>query len=136
LLEVLFGEVIVPPAVMHEFMRRGEPPAWLVERAPADNPDREIGTSALGRGEREAVMLALQVGADSLILDDEAGRRLALSLGLPIIGTLGLLLVAKQQGAIAAIHPIADALVSVNFRLSPRLVEGVLVEDGEAQGES
>jgi predicted nucleic acid-binding protein len=57
LLEILFGEIIVPPAVMHEFTRRGEPPAWLVERAPVDNPDLEAGTSALAcaRGGRRGL---------------------------------------------------------------------------------
>jgi predicted nucleic acid-binding protein len=131
LLRDLFGEVLVPPAVMHEFVRRATPPAWLVERRPPAPLDPRLSGRPLGGGEREAIALALHLGVDWVILDDEAGRRLAASLGLPVIGTLGVVLLATEEGVVDAVRPLVDALTAVNFHLAPRLVARILTDAGE-----
>lgn len=61
--------------------------------------------SALGAGESETIAVALEVEADLILLDDKAARRLASPLGLPLRGTLGLLLKAKELGFIQEIRP-------------------------------
>jgi hypothetical protein len=131
LLRDLFGEVLVPPAVMDEFVRRASPPAWLVERQPPVPLDSRASATPLGSGEREAIALALHVGVDWIVLDDEAGRRVAATLGLPVIGTLGVVLLAKQEGVIDAVRPLVDALTAVNFHLSPQLVARMLRDADE-----
>jgi predicted nucleic acid-binding protein len=48
-----------------------------------------------------------------VVLDDEAARRLAIALGLPVIGTLGILVLAKQEGIVATVRPLVEALAEV-----------------------
>jgi predicted nucleic acid-binding protein len=87
----------------------------------------------LGPGETEAISLALDISVDWIVLDDEPARRLAESLGLPVIGTLGLLLLAKRRRIIDTVKPLADALVVVDFRATPALLASVLRQAGEIE---
>ena len=85
----------------------------------------------LDRGEAEAIALALELGADELLIDERLGRREALRLRLSITGLLGVLLVAKRRGLVAMIRPVMDALMTqAGFRLSEQLYT-VLVAAGE-----
>jgi predicted nucleic acid-binding protein len=88
-------------------------------------------SARLGKGEREAIALALELQATELIIDDLPARRLATSLGLPIIGTLGLLLRAKKKGVILAVRPLMEDLQARDFHISERLFEGILAAAGE-----
>jgi predicted nucleic acid-binding protein len=75
--------------------------------------------------------LALETHARLVILDDRPARRLAQSLGLTVIGTLGILLAAKQRQLIATVQPSLDALLQHDFRISQRLYEQVLLDAQE-----
>jgi predicted nucleic acid-binding protein len=70
--------------------------------------------------------------ADLVILDDRPARRLALGLGLPVVGTVGILLRAKQTGFITAVRPLLENLLEVGFRLSPAIRDKVLTDAGES----
>lgn len=83
----------------------------------------ESTSPTLGRGEREAIALAAKMGARWLILDDFPGPRVAASHGLPVIGTVGLLLAAKRDALVSAIAPLLDQLAAAHFRLSSSLLE-------------
>jgi predicted nucleic acid-binding protein len=61
---------------------------------------------------------------------------LAATLGLPVIGTLGVVLLAKQEGVIDAVRPLVDALTAVNFHLSPQLVARMLRDADERDTDS
>ena len=63
----------------------------------------------LAAGEAEAIALAVESGANLIVLD-ERGRRAAQRLGLPVIGTLGVLIAAKDRGLLAAVRPVLGAL--------------------------
>ncbi len=91
----------------------------------------QILRASLGGGESEAISLALELSAQLIILDDRPARRLAKALGLPVIGTLGALLLAKQKGLLPAIKPEMDALVNFGFRISQDLYDRVLGDAGE-----
>ena len=65
----------------------------------------------LGWGECAAMILAEELEADQLLIDDLEARRVALSRNLKIIGTIGILLVAKQQGLIPKIKDVLDDLI-------------------------
>jgi predicted nucleic acid-binding protein len=55
------------------------------------------------------------------------GRQEALRLGIPIIGILGILLVAKQRSLIPQVQPVMDALINrAGFRISPQLYQRIL----------
>lgn len=65
-------------------------------------------------------------------MDERLGRNVALRLGLPVISTVRLLLMAKQQRIISAVRPLLDQLMQESFRLSARLYQTALAEAGEA----
>ena len=75
--------------------------------------------------------MALDLNADQIVLDDEPVRRLAGALGLPLIGTLGVILAAKERGVIPAVKPLVLALIETGFRLDDSLYELVLSDAGE-----
>jgi len=132
LLERLFAEVSIPPAVAQE-VRPSLPvlPAWIRIRQLSRPIDPVIVRAALGRGEAEALGLAKELAANLVILDDRAARNLALSLGLAVAGTAGILARAKRAGFIPAVRPLLERLLSLGFRISPAIVERVLADAGE-----
>lgn len=85
----------------------------------------------MGAGESEAIALALEIKADLVLLDDRAARRLAVVLGVPLIGTLGLLLRAKRAGLIPSVRARMDALRALPFHIAPKLYEEVSKAAGE-----
>jgi predicted nucleic acid-binding protein len=102
----LYDEVIIPPAVQDEMLNRlapnavrawiENPPLWLEVRTPS-RVDANIDPT-LDEGEREAIALLQSVSEPGLLLiDDLPGRVEATRLGLDIIGTLGVLLVAHKR---------------------------------------
>lgn len=131
LLPGLFTRILIPPAVEQEFAPLRKPPDWALVQ-PLRRPSRlgRFGLS-LGAGEREAIGLSLEIAADLLLVDDKAARRLARSLQLPTIGTLGLLLSAKRRGLLPTVRPHLDALQSASFYLTPDLYGRVLADAGE-----
>lgn len=127
LLATLPASVVVPPAVVRETARSVSLPAWIERRSPTRPLDRRIVAASLGPGESEAIALGLQVPSSTLILDDQPARALALTLGLPVIGTLGILLDGKRRGVIARVKPLVDQLVSFDFYVSSAVYNRVLV---------
>ena len=69
--------------------------------------------------------------ASAIILDDEPARKTAVELKLPIIGTAGVLLLAKERHLIAAIRPCLDALIENRFFLTSAIYESILSRAGE-----
>jgi hypothetical protein len=63
--------------------------------------------SSLGSGETEAIFLAEEIGADVFVCDDAAARAAAKRRGLPTTGTLGILRIARHDGLIQAVLPLA-----------------------------
>lgn len=128
--EVLGSGILIPPAVVREL--RGESvPSWIEVRSLQHPFGTKILQASLGAGESEAIGLAMEVGAGLTLLDDKAARRLALVLGLPILGTLGLLLKAKEMGLIKEIRPKLIALRILPFHIAPKLYEAVLKDARE-----
>jgi hypothetical protein len=131
LLQALFGQILIPPAVKAETEPTVVLPQWVIERPLSQPIPPRILNASLGAGESEAISLALETGAERIILDERTARRLAGALGLSVIGTLGLLLVAKEAGLLTAVRPALDALVGHGFRISTSLYEHLLARAGE-----
>jgi predicted nucleic acid-binding protein len=85
----------------------------------------------LGAGENETLALGLEIKADLVIMDERAGRRLALALGLPVVGTAGVLLAAKRASLIPVVRPLLHALTERGFRISSALRDRVLADAAE-----
>ena len=131
LLEQLFDTVLIPPAVACKVTPTVALPAWIEQHGLAQPVGPRILGALLGPGESEAISLALEIGAQLVMLDDRPARRLAQALHLPVIGTLGILLAAKRRQLLIAIGPCLDALLQHHFRIAPSLHENVLSAAGE-----
>jgi uncharacterized protein len=87
----------------------------------------------LDPGEANAVVLAIELKATQLLIDERLGRIEAKRQGLRITGILGVLLAAKRRGLIPIIRPILDRLIDeANFRISDRLYNETLTLAEEA----
>lgn len=75
----------------------------------------------LGLGECAAIILAEELGAQRLLIDDKKGRREAMSRNLAVIGIVGILLLAKQQELIKSVKEVLDSLIAQDTRISQRL---------------
>lgn len=132
LLSRLFQKIIIPDAVRDEML---VPAAPIVLQKWIANPPNwiEIKTvtvidknlSILDSGEQAAITLSQTLPADLLIIDERLGRRAASSLGIPIIGTLGILDDAANRGLINLSDAI-DRLKQTNFRISRRIIQTLL----------
>lgn len=131
LLRRLYGKVTVTATIRREAIHASAPeglrnlflslPDWI-SVVPDEAPYLEE-TGALDAGEASAITLAWQHRDRSLlILDEKRGRKVAMSLGLRITGTAGLLTDAAAAGFIN----FEDAFLRLSrtgFRLSPQVVE-------------
>ena len=82
-------------------------------------------------GERAAIARALEIRA-GLLADDKAARNHAAAIGLVVIGTLGVLVLARRAGHVGAIGPLVDALRASGQRLSNAAVAQALAAVSEA----
>lgn len=104
LLPRLYGEVQVPDSVWHEvFSPRTDarwplPPSWLVRHPPPAGAQAMPWNELLARGEIEAILLARDLPADLLSIDESAGRKVARRLGLRAMGVVGVPLEARRRG--------------------------------------
>jgi hypothetical protein len=132
LLQRLFGEIAVPPAVAREAAPSlPQMPNWI-EVATAQEPvDARILAARLDPGETEAIALAMAPTRRHIILDDLRARHLALRLGLHVVGTAGVLVLAKQNAIIPAVRPLLDALAGSGFHLRTDVRTEVLRTAGE-----
>lgn len=133
-------EVYIPRAVAEEIAEKPDAAAqavraacatWMQVRNVTDETAVPLVQASLHKGEAEAIVLATELHAERLVMDDQDARRFANRCGLAVIGTLGILLAAKQRGAIASLRAEINALVSLGFRANPRLVTAVLQSAGE-----
>lgn len=89
--------------------------------------DFQISQDDIDLGEAEAIILALELKADLLLMDERRGRALAANYGLSVTGLLGVLLQAKRNGFIPVVKPVMDQLIEeVDFWVSSQLYATVL----------
>jgi uncharacterized protein len=136
----LFGNVLIPPAVVAELeqprsrltpIRLANIP-FLHIQSPGDCAVVESLLASLGPGESEAIALALEVRANAVLLDESAGRAAAIQRGLLPVGALGVLLRAKQRGLVGPLQPLLNRLESeLNFYIAAPVRREVLRKAGE-----
>lgn len=139
LLPAQFERVLVPDAVWNEVVGHGEARSgadavrraqWIDVRTVADDAVGQF-TDRLDPGEAAALALAITIHADLCMVDDLAARRVANANGIPVVGTLGILLQAKTLGRIPAVRPILLAMTQLGFRVSADSLRAMLNHAGE-----
>lgn len=120
LLKSLYGTVVIPEAVYREltdpdFLVAGaaeiETFEWIQVRSIDESTFLTVLRSELDPGESEAISLALELGAEQILIDERKGRAVARRLQLQYTGILGILLEAKNRGLIDSVKPFLDDLV-------------------------
>jgi predicted nucleic acid-binding protein len=139
LLSKLYLNILIPPAVAEELKRpkapiavqrwMASPPAWLNIVSPTGQPDADLIEAELDEGERDALLLAQEVKADQIIIDDMGGRLEAKRRHFQVTGTLGVLEAASKKGLVV----LSGALLllrQTNFHVSRELIDQLLKDSG------
>ncbi len=139
ILPELFEEILVPEAVWQEILAGGEDDL-AKQKLPLLNWAKKISTISinekvknydLGKGETEALSLALKISESAVILDDFAARKCAKDLKISFIGTGGLLISAKQKGLISSISEALDKVQNSGLWLSGAVIKLLKEKAGE-----
>jgi predicted nucleic acid-binding protein len=126
----LYGRVLIPVGVAAELSQPhapevvralvNSPPPWL-EVVSVVLPQEDTLVRELGRGEREAIVLAETRGADLLLCDDQMARAEAEEHGLRVVGTLRVLIEAHNNGLLDGAEALSR-LRATSFRASQSLL--------------
>lgn len=128
ILQAVFPELTATREVAKEC---GFIPDWIkVENAISQSRYLNLAVD-LGKGEASSIALALETHHSLLIIDEKKGRRKAKELNIEIVGSLGILLIARKLGVIDSVKEMVDLIDSTNFRISPLLRAKALKEADE-----
>lgn len=144
LLRQLYETIIIPLAVYDEMVAVDKIVSGAVEVQTFDwiqaqtvvnaQSIRNIQTTHedIDLGEAEAIILALELKANLILMDERRGRALAVKYGLNMTGLLDVLLQAKHNGLISDVKPLIDRLIEIaGFRISSQLYVDVVNAAGE-----
>jgi predicted nucleic acid-binding protein len=139
ILRDLADEVVVPAAVLDELeVGDGRDQAATVVRetewlatGQTLAVDPAIAAWDLGAGETAVLSWGMEQAGFTCVLDDRAARNCARVIGLPCVGTLGLVLAAKEEGLIPAARPVLEAMLRAGFYLAEGILERALRDVGD-----
>ena len=136
LIEEVFGDFYIAQAVWEE-LQNYENPEFnikilnkLKERV-VEIKSRNHLSMVMDYGESESVILYEELNADYLLIDDNKARLVAESLDVNCIGSIGLLIKAKQKRLIVELKPIFEKWISIDRYFSIKLLNKILTDLGE-----
>ncbi len=140
ILQVVFDKIIIPHAVYQETTLSSFPHSQLIIQATQSDwldvcqvtLQMNNLSARLDIGEKEVIALAIERNVHKVLLDEKEARRVAQEFGLQIIGTIGILLLAKKKHVIPQIAPLLDTMIDVaQYWVSKSLYQQVLKQAGE-----
>jgi uncharacterized protein len=138
ILQTLFEEILIPPAIRDEFLSAATPDRFnslhsspWIKVVSLSRPDAADAFVGLDHGKAQVIALAQEQDSRLVLLDEKRARRYAARMNLPICGTLGILLLAKQEGLIDAVGPILSNLIESGLYVHQDLVNEVVRLAGE-----
>jgi len=141
LLREMFGQIIVPQAVQAEILAIGKEAdpilsafraaSWISVQPVSDQLAVGVLLDELDLGEAETIVLGHEMKADWVLMDEKKGRRKLTELGLPKIGSIGILINARQTGKIASLGAELALLRQQGFSLSQSVIDAALRQVGE-----
>lgn len=143
LIRQLYGQITIPQAVWDEIVVKGEgqPGAeeirfsdWIQVQPAKNRALIRSFQQDLDSGEAEAIVLALEIEANLLLMDERIGRETATYFGLQVIGLIGVLIESKNHGYIDAVKPVLIHLrTRAGFYIKPALYQRILREQNESE---
>jgi len=138
LFQKIVGEVIIPEEVSKELFSHKKSDnkklnrcKWIkVEKVKSQN-EIELLMPTLDKGESEVIILSKEIKADLVIIDELSARKIAMMMNLPLIGTVGLLVFAKEKGLIKKVKPVLDNMMAQGIRYGNEFYQKILKEIGE-----
>ncbi len=141
ILHQLFQKISISQAVDNEAVTAGREigggkreisaAEWIETVTVKDRLAVDVLLDELDLGEAETIILARELGADWVLMDEKKGRRKLSQLGVSKIGTIGILLKAKETGLLTQIHPELEKLRKQGFSISQKVINAVLEEAKE-----
>jgi predicted nucleic acid-binding protein len=137
ILSALFNSIRIPSAVWEEITLNKKTELYqIIHLFFQDKIQKITGfnelTFLMDYGESESVILYKELQADFLLIDDKKARKIAESLGINCIGTIGLLSVAKEKKIILELKPLFDTLLQNKRYYSVELLNTILVRHKES----
>ncbi len=137
LLQNIYENVIIPEAVYNELTALQQSgfdisnitlSPWITVQKITSETELPFLLQKIDRGEAEAIILAKELHAELLLMDESRGRKIAKEAGLQTIGLLGVLLEAKSKAIISSVKEIIDELKNkAKFRIHEKLYKEVLL---------
>jgi hypothetical protein len=138
ILQGLFGDVLIPDAVYDEVTRNAKfqkeakqiMDCAFIKKVSVKNLENVVmlqRATGLDRGESEAIIYADENHADVLLMDEEAGRKVAMNMKLPLAGSMGVIIQAKKAGFLSAdeADEVLDRIEQSSVHISKRLLQDV-----------
>jgi predicted nucleic acid-binding protein len=129
--------MVIPSSVQAELLHdaapvevrawAAQPPAWVEIRVAREQP---AGAKDVSATDQEAIVLAKELNASLLLMDDQRARRYACAFGVVTLGTLGLLEAAAARGLISLPTAI-EKLRGTSFFITDELIEAALRRDAD-----
>lgn len=121
ILKHLFGSIIITEEVAEEY--GVELPHWISVKTPKNQAKVSELIMHLDKGEATSIALAIELQNSRLIIDETKGRKVAKSENIKIIGTIGVLIMAKKHGFVDDNNEVIQDLIENGFRISESLIE-------------
>jgi len=137
ILEELFGKIVVPVAVHKEITAKEQEKIafdkmeWIETRKVKNLKTNTLLEKLIDKGEAEAIMLAQELKT-TLLVDDAKARKYAGLLNVKVIGTLGLLKMAKNRGVVTSVKKVIDDMLTQGYFVDEKLIIKILEDVGES----
>lgn len=134
----LGSRIWIPQAVAEEITRANDPDdpsrRWIIGQSSLVHPATPISPflMAWDLGAGESAVISLTEASEAIaVLDDLAARRCAQAMGLQIVGTLGLILMAKRAGLIPSVNQALEAVVAAGLFVTKKHLDAIRSQAGE-----
>jgi hypothetical protein len=137
ILKKLFEKIVIPDAVYKEITAKEHDKLvfdklkWVETRRVRKTEMINLLEKLINKGEAEAIILAKELNA-TLLIDDAKARKYAKLLNIEVIGTLGLLKMAKKSGLVQSVRKVIDDMLTEGYYIEDRLVRKILKDIGES----
>jgi len=136
ILKKLFEKIVIPDTVYKEITAKEHDKLvfdklkWIETTSVKKTEMINLLEKLINKGEAEAIIFAKELNA-TLLMDDAKARKYAKLLNIEVIGTLGLLKMAKKRGLVQSVRKVIDDMLNEGYYIEDRLVKKILKDVGE-----